>query len=118
MKPDPIRDIDEYIASCPAEVQNILQQVRQAIREAAPEATEKISYQMPAFAMNGRTLVYFAAWKKHIGFYPHGSKLEPLQAELEGFTRSKGAIQFPLEEPMPLELIQKIVRLRLEEQTR
>jgi uncharacterized protein YdhG (YjbR/CyaY superfamily) len=118
MNTEPPKNIDEYIASCPAEVQNILQQIRQTIREAAPEATEKISYQMPAFAMNGRTLVYFAAWKKHIGFYPHGSKLEPLAAELEGFTRSKGAIQFPLEQPMPLELIQNIVRLRLEEQKR
>lgn len=108
------KDIDEYIAGFPENVQKILQQVRETIREAAPEATEKISYAMPAFVLDGN-LVYFAAYANHIGFYALPSGNEAFQKELSAYKMGKGSIQFPLDEPMPLELIKKIVRFRVAE---
>lgn len=113
-KPD-FKSIDDYIATFPDDVQAILQQLRATIKAAAPKAKEKISYQMPAFAQEGN-LVYFAAWKNHIGFYPGSSvALEPFKEELAVYDVTKGSIHFPLDKPLPVELISKIVERRVEE---
>lgn len=106
--------IDEYIATFSPEIQTILSNIRNIIKEVVPEATEKISYQMPTFYLNGN-LVHFAAFKKHIGFYPTPSGIEAFQKELSGYKGAKGSIQFPLNEPIPYDLIRKIVLYRLEE---
>ena len=106
--------IDEYIASFPEDVQKILQEVRTTIQAAAPGAQEKISYQMPAFTFKGN-LVYFAAFKKHIGFYPIPSGIEEFKEELSVFDQGKGSVQFPLDKPMPLDLITRIVKFRVKE---
>jgi uncharacterized protein YdhG (YjbR/CyaY superfamily) len=106
--------IDEYIKAFPPDIQNILQKMRQAIKNAAPQATEAISYQMPTFKLNGN-LVHFAAFKKHIGFYPAPSGIEAFKKELSPYVTSKGAVQFPLEKPVPYDLVQKITAFRVEE---
>lgn len=106
--------IDEYIASASEEDQELLQQIRQAIKEAAPEAEEAISYQLPAFKLHGN-LVYFATYKKHIGFYPTPSPIELFAEELAPYVVSKGAIQFPKDQPLPLDLIRRIVQHRIQE---
>ena len=106
--------IDEYIASFPEDIQARLQALRNAIHEAAPDAQEKISYQMPTFYLKGN-LVHFAAFKNHIGFYPAPSGIEAYQEELAKYKTSKGAIQLPLDEPLPLGLVQEIVRYRVAE---
>jgi uncharacterized protein YdhG (YjbR/CyaY superfamily) len=106
--------IDEYIAQFPAEIQQKLQEIRAVIHAAAPEATEKISYQMPTFCLHGN-LVHFAAFKKHIGFYPVPSGIAAFEEELAPYKRSKGAVQFPLDEPIPTELIGRIVQFRVAE---
>jgi uncharacterized protein YdhG (YjbR/CyaY superfamily) len=106
--------IDEYIGLFPSEVQDILTTLRKVIKEAAPEATEKISYQMPTFAMHGN-LVHFAAYKKHIGFYPAASGVAAFTDKLVEYKTSKGAIQFPIDKPLPYELIKEIVRYRVDE---
>jgi uncharacterized protein YdhG (YjbR/CyaY superfamily) len=106
--------IDEYIAQFPEDVQQILQKVRAVIKEAAPGATEKISYQMPAYYLNGY-LVYFAAWKTHIGFYPAGAGIETFDNEIAAYKRSKGAVQFPLDKPIPYDLISRITKFRVEQ---
>jgi uncharacterized protein YdhG (YjbR/CyaY superfamily) len=106
--------IDEYIAACPEDVQAILQELRATIRAAAPDAEERISYQMPAFALNG-ILVYFAAFKNHIGFYPTSSGIEAFRQELSVYEGSKGAVRFPIGEPLPKDLISRIVRYRVAE---
>jgi uncharacterized protein YdhG (YjbR/CyaY superfamily) len=111
------KTVDEYIASHPKKVQNILQELRQTVKEVAPEAKEVISYQMPAFKQNG-VLVWFAAFKSHVGFFPKVSAIEAFKQELSGYELSKGTIRFPLDKPMPLELIKKIVRYRLEEDSK
>lgn len=108
------KTIDEYIAHCPVEIQNRLKEVRKVIKEIVPDAEERISYQMPAFFQNG-VLVYFGAQKNHLGFYPTGSGVEHFKSELGGYSFSKGAIQFPYDKPLPVELIQRITRFRLEE---
>jgi uncharacterized protein YdhG (YjbR/CyaY superfamily) len=107
-------DINEYIASFPNDTQEILEQLRTTIRKAAPHAEEVISYQMPAFKYHG-ILVYFAGYKNHIGFYPTESGIKAFQKELSGFKYSKGAIQFPLDKRIPLELTSKIVKFRVKE---
>jgi uncharacterized protein YdhG (YjbR/CyaY superfamily) len=107
--------IDDYINTFPANVQRILQDLRQIIRESAPEAEETISYQMPTFKLNGN-LVHFAAYKNHIGFYPAPSGIEAFKEELAPYPLSKGAIRFPLGEPIPLDLVRKIVKFRVQEQ--
>lgn len=109
-----ITTIDEYIASFPEDVQEILQGLRRTIREAAPDAVERIAYQMPTFWQNGN-LVHFAAFKNHIGFYPNPSGVEVFQEALASYKTSKGAIQFPIDQPLPLELISEIVRFRVTE---
>jgi uncharacterized protein YdhG (YjbR/CyaY superfamily) len=106
--------IDDYIATFPEDIQKILQVIRATIQAAAPDATEKISYQMPTFDLKGN-LVHFAAFKNHIGFYPTPSGTEAFKDELAKYASGKGSIQFPIDEPMPLELIGKIVKLRVAE---
>lgn len=109
--------IDEYIKKFPEEVQVKLQVLRSVIRENAPEAVEKISYGMPTFYLNGN-LVHFAAYRGHIGFYPAPSGIEAFKDELAVFKTSKGAIQFPIDEELPLDLIKKIVQFRVGENTK
>ncbi|MFZ5856374.1 MAG: iron chaperone [Chloroflexota bacterium] len=106
--------IDEYIATFSADVQAILQKIRETIRKAAPEATEAISYQMPTFKLNGN-LVHFAAFKSHIGFYPIPSGIEKFKKELAPYPQGKGSVQFPLDRPIPYALITKIVKFRVKE---
>lgn len=106
--------IDDYIAAAPPDTQERLRTLRAAIRAAAPDATETIGYGMPAFAQNG-TLVYFAARKGGIGFYPTSSGIAAFQDELSCYAGTKGAVRFPLDRPLPLDLIQRIVRFRVEE---
>ena len=106
--------IDEYIQSFPEPVRSKLVQLRKLIQEEAPEAQEKISYRMPTFFLNGN-LVHFAAHATHIGFYPTPSGIEAHKRELSKYVTSKGAIQFPLEDPLPAGLIRKIVRFRVGE---
>lgn len=104
-----------YLATFPAEVQRLLQQVRETIHQAAPEATESISYGMPAYKLNGRPLVYFAAFKHHLGFYATPTGHAAFAAELAGYKEGKGSVQFPLDKPLPLELISRIVQFRVTE---
>jgi len=106
--------IDEYIATFPKDIQKILQELRATIKAAAPDSEEKISYQMPTFFLNGN-LVHFAAFKKHIGFYPTPSGIEAFQKELSVYEGAKGSVQFPIDEPMPLKLISRIVKFRAAE---
>lgn len=106
--------IDEYISTFPKSTQLILEEIRQAIKEIAPEAIETINYQIPTFKLNGN-LVHFAAYKHHIGFYPTPSGVEAFKNELKKYKTSKGAIQFPLNKPIPLELLKKIVKYRVKE---
>lgn len=110
------KTIDEYIAGFPKETQPILEEVRKTIRKAAPEAEETISYDMPTFTLGGTYLIYFAGWKKHIALYPvSGKLLEELGEELSNYKGSKGSVHFPLNKPMPLDLITRIVNIRLRE---
>jgi uncharacterized protein YdhG (YjbR/CyaY superfamily) len=108
------KNIDEYIATFPKNIQTILRELRQVIRDAAPEAEEAISYQMPAFKLKG-DLVYFAVFKNHIGFFPTSSGVKAFQKELVDYETSKGTIRFPLDKPIPFDLVQKIVKYRVKE---
>ncbi len=116
--PTPVfKDIDEYIASFPKDIQKPLQILRRTIKQAAPAATETIKYGMPTFVL-GKNLVYFAAWKKHIGFYGAYSTFTPMKTELAPYTIVKDTLQFSYDEPLPLELITKIVKFRVKENTK
>ena len=106
--------MDEYIDVFPENVKTILHQLRQTIKEAAPEARETINYQMPTFALHGN-LVHFAAFKNHIGFYPTPSGIEAFKKELSSYKSAKGSVQFPIDQPLPLPLIRKIVEYRVKE---
>ena len=106
--------INEYIATFPADVQVILQKVRETIRKAAPQAEETINYQMPTFKLHGN-LVHFAAFKNHIGFYPTPSGIEKFKKDIEKYEWAKGSVQFPLDKPMPYGLIGKITKFRVKE---
>jgi len=106
--------IDEYIANFPAEVQKKLEDLRAVIKAAAPEAQEKIGYQMPTFTLKGN-LVHFAAYKNHIGFYPTPSGIQAYREELSVYESAKGSIRFPIDQPLPFELISKIVKFRVTE---
>ena len=108
------QDIDEYIAGFPKDVQELLEKVRRTIREAAPDAEEAIKYQIPTFVLNGN-LVHFAAFKNHIGFYPAPRGIEEFQEELSAYKGAKGSVQFPFGEPIPYELIGRIVRFRVQD---
>lgn len=109
------KSIDHYIGTFPKEIQKILEEIRRTIATAAPEAEEAISYQMPTFKLNGKNLVHFAAWKNHIGFYATPSGNIAFEKELSKYNGAKGSVQFPLDEPMPLALIKKIVAYRVKE---
>jgi uncharacterized protein YdhG (YjbR/CyaY superfamily) len=109
-----LKSIDEYIAKFPADIQILLEQMRSTIRKAAPDASEKISYQMPTFFLKGN-LVHFAALKNHIGFYPTPSAIVKYEKELKEYISTKGAVQFPLGKPLPLKLVTKMVEFRVEE---
>jgi uncharacterized protein YdhG (YjbR/CyaY superfamily) len=110
------RNTDEYIADFSPEVQTILNTLRAVIKEAAPDADEKISYQMPTYALRGN-LVHFAAYKNHIGFYPAPSGIEAFKDELSAYKGAKGSVQFPIDKPLPYELISRIVKFRVAENT-
>ncbi|MBO9613515.1 MAG: DUF1801 domain-containing protein [Dyadobacter sp.] len=108
--------IDEYIAAFPEDVQRVLQEIRGVIRSVAPEAVETISYDMPTFNLNGTYLLYFAGWKKHVALYPVTGKIAAtLATELSGYKGTKGSVHFPLDKPVPLDLIRKIAELRVAE---
>ena len=111
----PFKTIDEYIRTFPKDVQTILEKMRKTIREAAPGAVETISYQMPTFKLNGRGLVYFAAFKNHIGFYPIPSGVEAFEKELSPYKHGKGSVQFPIDQPVPYDLVRRIVTFRVNE---
>lgn len=116
LKTDPTtpRNIDEYIAGFPQGVQEILTKIRLTIRKAAPDAEETISYRMPTFALKGN-LVHFAAFKKHIGFYPTPTGIEKFKNELSVYEGAKGSVRFPLDQSVPFDLISKIVKFRVKE---
>jgi uncharacterized protein YdhG (YjbR/CyaY superfamily) len=108
------KDIDAYIASFPEDVRAILEKVRATIRKAAPGAEETISYRIPTFTLKGN-LVHFAAFKNHIGFYPGPTGIEAFKDELSAYEGAKGSVRFPLDQPIPLGLISKIVKFRVKE---
>jgi len=113
-KQAPARNIDEYIAGFAPDVREILQRIRMTIRKAAPRAEERISYQIPCFTLNAN-LVYFAAFKKHIGFYPMSSAVRQFKKELSVYEGAKGSVRFPLGQQIPYGLISKIVKFRVKE---
>ena len=106
--------LNRYVARFPADVQEKLKKLRETIREAAPVAGDKMSYQMPTFTLKGN-LVHFAAYKNHIGFYPVPTGIEAFKDELSGYKQGKGSVQFPLDQPLPLDLVSRIVKFRVEE---
>jgi uncharacterized protein YdhG (YjbR/CyaY superfamily) len=108
------KNIDEYIAGFPQDVQAILEKIRTTIRKAAPRAEETINYRMPTFTLKGN-LVHFAAFKKHIGFYPTSTGIEKFKTELSGYKGAKGSVQFPFDQPIPYGLLSKIVKFRVKE---
>jgi uncharacterized protein YdhG (YjbR/CyaY superfamily) len=108
------KEIDKFIAVYPKEVQEILNKIRATIREAAPQAEETINYGIPTFTLKGN-LVHFSAFKTHIGFYPTPSGIEKFKKELSAYESAKGSVKFPLDEPIPYELITKIVKFRVKE---
>ena len=106
--------IDEYITQFPKDTQRLLEQIRSTIQDAAPDATETINYQIPTFKLNGN-LVHFAGYKKHIGFYPDPSSIIAFKNELSKYKTSKGSIQFPIDKPLPLDLVKRIVEFRVQQ---
>ncbi len=110
------KDIDDYIAGFPADVQKILQKIRTTIQKAAPDAEEAIKYQIPTFTQNGGNLLHFAAFKNHIGLYPAPRAKEEFKTELSGYKGGKGTVQFPFDEPIPYALIGRIARFRVKDQ--
>ena len=117
MKTNAAQTIDEYISAFPPNVQTTLEQIRQTIHQAAPEATEAIKYQMPTFVLHGN-LVHFAAFQQHIGFYPAPTGIAAFKEALANYEQAKGTIRFPLNAPVPLELIAEIVKFRVAENAR
>ncbi len=107
--------IDEYIAEFPPEIQAVLEEVRALIHASAPDATETISYAIPTFDLNGKHLVHFAGFAKHIGFYPIPSGMEAFKQDFKPYKTGKGSVQFPLDRPLPVDLIRRIVEFRVEE---
>ncbi|HET8986137.1 MAG TPA: DUF1801 domain-containing protein [Trueperaceae bacterium] len=114
----PLKDIDEYIARFPDTVQSMLRKVRATIAAAAPGATETISYDMPTFSLNGRYLIHFGAYKKHIGLYPVPTTHPALEEALRPYASGKGSARFPLNKPVPYDLITKIVEFKVQDSTR
>jgi uncharacterized protein YdhG (YjbR/CyaY superfamily) len=113
-----MNEVDKYIAGFPENIQNLLNQMRQTIRETAPDAIESIGYGMPAYKLNKKPLVYFAGYAKHIGFYATPTGHEKFAAELSKYKQGKGSVQFPVNQILPLDLIKRIVEFRMEENLR
>ena len=113
MRPTPT-DIDEYIAGFPTNVQKVLKKIRGTIRKAAPKAVESISYQIPAYKLDGKVLIYFAGFAKHVSVYPAPRDAKEFKKELKGYKGGKGTVQFPLDKPIPYDLITQIVKYRAE----
>jgi len=109
------KTVEEYIKTFPKDIQTILEKLRQTIHETAPEAVETISYQMPTFKLNGKNLVHFAVFKEHIGFYPTPSGIDSFEKDLAPYRTGKGTLQFPLDKPIPFELVKKVVIFRVKE---
>lgn len=109
-----MNDIDAYISGFPANVQEVLELLRQTIKNAAPDAVEVLSYQMPAYKQKG-ILVYFACHKNHVGFYPTAVAIEAFKSEFDAYKWSKGTVQFPLDQPLPTDLITKIVKFKVQQ---
>ncbi len=109
-----ITNIDEYISTYPEDIQHLLEQMRETIKVVAPTAVEAISYRLPTFKLNGN-LVHFGAFKHHIGFYPTSSGITAFQAELASYPMSKGAVRFPIDQPLPLDLVRRITAFRVQE---
>ena len=109
------QSIDEYIAACPEESHAYLRQVRKLIRALVPDAKEKISYQIACFELNGKNLIHFAGWKKHVSLYPVPAGDEAFERQIEPYMAGKGTLKFPLDEPLPVKLVEKIVKLHLVE---
>lgn len=107
--------IDEYIAGFPPEIQKVLEELRALIKASAPDVTETISYAIPTFDLNGHHLVHFAGYKNHVGLYPAPSGLEAFKEELKPYKSGKGSVQFPLGQPLPTDLIRRIVAFRVEQ---
>jgi len=110
-----MNEIDRYISDLPADVQEILKHIRAIIKKTAPDADESISYGIPGYKTNGKPLVYFAGFKKHIGFYATPTGHEQFSSELSNYKQSKGSVQFPLNKPIPFDLIKRIVEFRAKE---
>lgn len=108
------RTIDEYLAEFPPETRRALEEVRAAIRETAPDAVETISYAIPTFDLKGRHLVHFAGYERHVGFYPGADGIAAFAGELTGYKSAKGSVQFPLDRPLPLDLVRRITAYRVE----
>jgi uncharacterized protein YdhG (YjbR/CyaY superfamily) len=107
--------IDEYIAACPEETHERLQTIRAAVKRIVPEAKEKISYQIACFELNGKNLIHFAGWKKHVSLYPVPAGSEAFNKEIAKYADGKGKVKFPLDDPMPIKLIEKVIKLRITE---
>lgn len=108
------QSIDEYIAACPPESQNYLQQIRKLIHSLVPDAKEKISYQIAAFERNGRNLIHFAGWKQHVSLYPVPAGSEAFERQIAKYAGGKGTLKFPLDEPLPIKLIERVIKLHLD----
>jgi uncharacterized protein YdhG (YjbR/CyaY superfamily) len=115
MPRSPAKTIDEYLVEFPAETRRALEEVRALVRAAAPDAVETMSYAIPTFDLDGRHLVHFAGYARHVGFYPMASGIAAFAGELGGYKRAKGSVQFPLDQPMPADLIRRIVAFRVEQ---
>lgn len=109
------KTIDEYIKTFPKDIRDILEQIRSTVKKTAPQAEEAIAYQMPTFKLNGKNLVHFAAFTKHIGFYPTPSGISVFEKELSAYKSAKGSVQFPINESVPFKLIEKIVKFRVKD---
>ena len=106
--------IDEYIAACPEETHERLQAIRAEIKKVAPDAKEKISYQIACFELNGRNLIHFAGWKKHVSLYPVPAGSEAFERQITKYAGGKGTLKFPLDEPLPIKLIERVIKLHLD----
>ncbi len=107
------QSLDEYIAACPQDSQAYLREIRKLIRALVPEAKEKISYQIACFELNGRNLIHFAGWKKHVSLYPVPAGDEAFESEISKYVDGKGTVKFPLDEPLPIKLIERVIKLHL-----
>ena len=108
------QSIDEYIAACPPESQKYLREIRKLIRTLVPDAKEKISYQMAAFERNGKNLIHFAGWKQHVSLYPVPAGSEAFERQIAKYAGGKGTLKFPLDEPLPIKLIERVIKLHLD----